>query len=305
MPKQRRLVARQVSHAFPDADPAWRRELAKDAFRSMGAAAAETVRLRHDSPRRWRARVSYDGLHYLDAARSGGRGVVVASAHIGAWEILPSLLALLGHPVSVVVRSVREQRLNALVAELRAAHGVRLVALDESPRVLGRLLRENGVVMMAADQRPRRVRRVAGKFLGRSAWNASGPATVSRVFGSPLLTAHVRWTADRRRHIVSVEPPVEMGSDAAVTDALGRRFERWIRANPSQWVWFHERWKDAPQAMDVLGPLAGSPDDDMRVRGVGGPEPHRRGFAVRGAGNRGHAGGAKPPRSGGVGAGSG
>lgn len=238
------------------------------AFRSMGAAVAETARLGVDPPPRWRERVVFEGAHHLDAALAGGRGAVLASAHIGAWEILPSLIALLGHPVSVMVRSVREARLNAIVAELRGAHGVRLIDLGEHPRAVGAFLRANGVVMIAADQRPRRVRRIPGEFLGRPAWMSSGPATLSRVFGAPLLTAYVRWS-DGGGHVVVVEPPVVSAAgrvadrherDAVITRELGRRYERWIRADPEQWVWFHERWKDAPPGSVGRDGSGGNPD---------------------------------------------
>lgn len=256
MPRQRRLVRRQLDVVYRDRPVAWRRSLARRVFRELGRSAADVGLLARRDPGPLRRATLLDGTSDTTGVEGGA---VVVSAHYGPWELLAAWLSLRGFPTSVVVRPNREARLDALLRRLRGAHGVALVDRGDGA-ACRRALRTGRVLVLAGDQRPRG-RRTPGHFLGRPAWLPTGPATLADLCSRPLVPMIIRRTGDRDNR-VTVGPVVRSmaptGRERAVdmTRAACRWLEGEIARDAAQWAWFHERWPDAPDG--ALAP-GGSP----------------------------------------------
>ncbi len=251
MPRQRLLVLNQLGRVFRDGHPAGRRRLARDVFVQLGRNLVDVGRLSRMKAQDLCAAVAPPRAASLDRFLRPGRGAVVVTAHYGAWELLPSILAVSGRAVWILVNPLREPRLDALLSRIRSSFGVRLVRSTEPVGACLCALRSGGVLMMAADQE-RRGRRIPGRFLGQPAWLAAGPATLAVLAGAPLIPMGIRLGQDGRHSVLSAPPvvrPAGLTREAAVA-ALTQGFtdvlERWILEDPSQWAWFHERWKTPP-----------------------------------------------------------
>jgi len=249
MPIQRRLVGGQLAHIFPDRTIEWRRRLGRSVFSQLGRNIVDVVRL----PRLTEAglldmvRLPSD----LDGVLEPGRGAIVVGGHYGAWELLPSILAATGRRGAVLVSRLREERLDRLLAGLRSGFGVEIVTTDDPVSACVRVPREGRVLLVAADQ-ARPGRRVAGSFLGRGSWLSAGPASLALAASVPLVPMGIRLEADGRHRVLAAPPitaPERLDREAAI-ESLTVRFtsvlERWILEDPSQWAWFHERWKRVP-----------------------------------------------------------
>src|SRR3954468_20547046 len=55
-------------------------------FESYARSWAESFRLPGTSPQELDARMSYQGLHHLDAGLARGNGAIIALPHLGGWE---------------------------------------------------------------------------------------------------------------------------------------------------------------------------------------------------------------------------
>src|SRR5689334_17698517 len=90
-------------------------------------------------------------MEALDAAVRAGKGVLVASAHFGSWELLAEVMSRRGYPLAAVVKPL-QGALNARIVQHRLAAGVTLL----SPRgaLAGTLsaLARGQVVAMLIDQ---------------------------------------------------------------------------------------------------------------------------------------------------------
>jgi KDO2-lipid IV(A) lauroyltransferase len=247
---QRRLVLAQITHARPHWTENARTRLARRVFVEMGRNAASVARLARRDPGQALGNLRKSGPGRIEDLAGGA---VVVSAHLGPWELGPTALARLGVPVWVVVRPVREARLDRLVTRLRTAHGPRLLPRDADARRVRRLLREGAVVVVAADQQPRG-RRVAGTFLGRPAWIPTGPALLARAADVPIVPMVVRRSGPGR-HELRVGQPIPLDrrmprpeAVAAAARAASGALERFVEDDLEQWgSWFHERWKEVPR----------------------------------------------------------
>lgn len=264
-----RIVRRQLEEALgAETTAAERRRIARGVRRHTARIVAEWIRLARGAPPegpgaergRWidEAVVLDPSIARLDAALAAGRGAIVATAHLGSWDLLAARLRRRGHR-GVVVGHVRPRDpVSRWLVAMRAAYGVETVPQRSHPRVLLEVLRGGGTVGLLCDLE---VRRLAGEhvpFFGRPALTMTAPAALARASGAPLVPVRCVATGPRR-YVLSVEEPFEVpraGDRRAATRAATRRlnetFERWIRETPEQWAWHQERWRVPPEAGPAL-----------------------------------------------------
>ena len=133
--------------------------------------------------------------HYFQSA-SEGRGVIIATAHTGGWEVAGPVLSNV-HPADVVVVMQRERdpRARAIQDEARARAGVKVVHVGESPldalALLGHLKRRS-VVAMQIDRVPPGVRSRSVPLFGAPWEVPEGPLTLAALSGAPLLPVFTR-----------------------------------------------------------------------------------------------------------------
>lgn len=210
------------------------------------------IRLPHFRGRRRERWMTIEGLEHLEAARGEGRGLILATAHCGPWELAAAYISAHGHPGTAVATRQSNRLVDELLNKLRRRAGSEIVLVDEGPRPLIRALRDNRVIYMLADQD-------AGpdglflEFLGAPSSFHRGPAFLARRLGVPLVFAFARREGGKL--LARLSPPLypdpTAERDAEVRRLTGRyaaALEDWIRRYPADWYWMHRRWKSSPPA---------------------------------------------------------
>jgi KDO2-lipid IV(A) lauroyltransferase len=243
----RRTAFANVTLALPALDESSRRALVRRCFATLGELAGETVSMLgdHSLPP---LEVTREARTVMENARSEGKGVVLASAHLGPWERVAASLAAAGVPLVAVARESYDPRFSRVYDRLRAAAGVRVIwrgAPGATARIV-RTLRDGEVLGIPMDLRSR-VASVGAPFLGHAAPTASGPARIALRARSPVV---VSTAAPRSDGTLVVSATRIMADDlrpdpagactltARINDELSRR----ILALPHAWVWMHPRW---------------------------------------------------------------
>ena len=131
-----------------------------------------------------------DGEEHLVAATAPGRGLIVATAHLGNWEFGGRLLATkLGRPTHVVLSGEEDPSVEAFLR--REANGVRFVT-REAPTVslaLLAALHRNEIVAVQSDRAMGGRADVRLPFFGDAAAFPLGPFLLARASGAPVLPA--------------------------------------------------------------------------------------------------------------------
>lgn len=181
---------------------------------------------------------------------------IVCSAHLGNWEILAAYFAVVERrPVAAVARRLDEPRLNDLLVALRTSNGVETIMREDpaAGRQMLRILKQpQGMLAMLIDQ-DTRVPSITVPFLGRPARTPVAPATLSVRRDLPLLVAYaLRRPAGGLR--LEMKGPFRARPDLEREDAIrdlttrvNDVFSQAIRENPTQWPWWHQRWRSGPK----------------------------------------------------------
>ncbi len=263
VPRHRRIAMDNLRQAFKgEKDERELKSILRGVYRHWGRTGMETVRLKGVTKRGLDAPVSVEGLEHLEKACRGGRGAVLALAHIGCFTVTGCKLTAEGYKFTWVIRMARDKNLQGwLEALLRGAgvgwvfDGDRIEAVRRSVAVL----RGGGILGLMVDQNTGGG--IFVDYFGRKAATAIGAATLARRCGVELVPAFIRWQDGARHHLV-IEAPLKTDAednDSAVADLTAKvtaRAEKWVRSYPEQWLWLHRRWKTRPPDEEAGSPKA-------------------------------------------------
>jgi len=253
VPRLRRVGRENLALAFPAKSPAERERILRGMYRGLGRQLAEFCRMSGYTLEQASRFVRYQGLeHYLDGRRRG-KGVLVLTGHIGAWELSSFYHSLAGYPMSMVIRRLDNPLVDALVNAIRCQHGNRVLHKDDFARGLIGAMRTGETVGVLMDTNMTPPQGVFVDFFGRAACTAAGVARLALRTGAAVLPGFLVWEAAEGRYVLHFLPELQLVStgdddrDAiANTQLLTRTLEEIIRRYPEQWLWVHRRWKTRP-----------------------------------------------------------
>ena len=149
IPRLRRASYQNLAMALPAADAC---AITDGVYRSLARMLVAFSRfpdLNRSNIHEW---IRYDGFeHFLEAKRRG-KGVLFATAHMGAWELSAFAHALMAQPMQVVVRPLDNRLIDMEVESRRAASGNTLIEKEEAARAIFRALQRNEAVGVLIDQ---------------------------------------------------------------------------------------------------------------------------------------------------------
>ena len=248
---RRRVVLDNLARAFPSRSAAERRQLARATYLSLGRSLAEIALARRLPDARLEAWVRFDRFDRYETARAQGRGVVVAVAHFGNWELLGRACGRRGVRLTAITRRLRG-RFNRWLVSARREGGLRELPEKDATSDALALLRRGEVLAVIVDQNMLPRRGIFVDFFGAKACTTPAAAVLALRSGAPLLAAFPVRQPDGT-HLVRVEgpftaPPGARAPEAvrALTQQLTLAVERAVREHPAQWFWLHRRWKTRP-----------------------------------------------------------
>lgn len=247
IPRLRRVAMRNLSFAYPQIKSEERKRIADGVFANVArllVAFARFPLLNAQNIGKW---IKYEGLENYSEAKEKGRGVLIATAHLGNWELSAFAHALMTEPMSIMVRPLDNSFLDSLVERRRTLSGNRLITKRDAARRVLKALQQNETVGVLIDQNTSISEGVFVDFFGKLA--SANPAFVKLAYrsGAPVVPGFALWDESHRRYVLRFYPEVPVTGDAAAdTQRIHSLFEEIIRAHPDQWMWIHRRWKTRP-----------------------------------------------------------
>jgi Kdo2-lipid IVA lauroyltransferase/acyltransferase len=242
--------------AMPELSPEQRVRIVRRAWENLGRTAAELPHLgalrRCPHGPGW----ELEGVEHLELLRAQGGPAIFFSAHLGNWELIGPAVKALGIPLAGFYRAASNQQANEIIQGLRRdARGGDVVMFPKGAtgaRAALAHLRAGGFLGMMMDQKMNDGISVA--FFGHDAMTAPALARYALRFHCAIMPIHVVRLGPARFRLVCEAPMVlpRAGDSAndvhAVTLAVNKAMETWIRAAPESWLWQHRRWRSGPSA---------------------------------------------------------
>jgi Kdo2-lipid IVA lauroyltransferase/acyltransferase len=254
LPHLRRHAEINLRLAFPDLDEREQAQIRRGVFRNLGRLLGEISQFPRLNRENIPSIVVYEGLeNYLNSVAEG-RGVILLTGHIGAWELSVYAHSIYGYPMSFLARRIDNPLVERLAESYRARYGNRSIDKKGSVREVLKTLKSGGVVGILADLNTSREEGVFCDFFGVGACATAGVATLALRTGAVVLPGYLIWDEKARIHRLHFEPPIETINTGnqkedviANTARYVKALESIIRRHPDQWLWIHRRWRTRPE----------------------------------------------------------
>lgn len=249
----RRTGARNLELAFPGMDREEKNRLLRGCFDNLGRMLGEFSHLPSITPDELRLIVECEGLEHLQAAQARGRGVILFTGHLGAWELSSFALSAFGHPISFMVRRLDNDLIEEMIDKVRKRFGNRTFDKNAVSRQALRELNEGGILGMLPDVNMLAREGVFVDFFGTPASTTSMLAKLALRTGAAVVPIFVPWDRQRQRFVLQLEAPLivertgnEEEDVRQLTASFMSSIENVVRHYPEQWLWIHKRWKTRP-----------------------------------------------------------
>ena len=218
-------------------------------FATFARCMAETMEFYGPRPKPFR--IDEPARNAVVGVLARGRGVILATAHVGNWDISGRALHATGRPVHLVMGREPNQTTQEYARRSREQVGVRVIYSDSSVFSafnMIRALRNNEILAIQIDRGNGDSKNSATKveFFGVPALFQGGPFHLARLSGAPVIPVVTLRRGLRHYEIVLGEPRfVSRDKPGDAEEALRETasfFERVIREHPEQWFQFSPFW---------------------------------------------------------------
>jgi KDO2-lipid IV(A) lauroyltransferase len=246
----RRVGMRNLQLALPELPPKTRKKILRRVYVHLGWQLVEFCRMTRYTAENTRNWMRTEGLDHYLAAQARGKGVLIITGHLGAWELSSFYHSLMGHRMGMIIRNLDNRRLDEYVNGIRCLHGNFVISKDDFGRGLLKAIHAGGTVGILMDTNMTPPQGEFVKFFGIDACTGTGLAHIARQTGAAVLPGFMLWEPAERRYVLHFGPEIETPrtTDRAADILEGTRrstavIESWIRRYPDQWLWIHRRWK--------------------------------------------------------------
>ncbi len=246
--RHRRIVRRNLSFALPGKNSFFSlRMMSIKTFAHMGASFIEPIKLMGISKEEIKKYFQLDSstLELLQNICSPPYGVIMITAHIGAWEWLPFLINAYFRPSTVVGQPLKNIYLNKVVKKFRSMWGTTVLPKKGALKGLMKALRNGEIIGLVVDQAVKPEEGIEVRLFNKRTLFTSVMVTLAKRYNTPILPIFcIRERPGLFK--IAVYSPILVKNEADTRMILQRvvnTIEDIILRYPEQWFWVHKRWK--------------------------------------------------------------
>ena len=252
---RRKVVRENLLRSFPDKGPKEIKAIEKRFYRNLCDLVVEAPKMMRMGPKGYRNRVNVTNLEVVTRLQEQGKNIFYAIPHSGNWEWFGKMIPdFADHNSLAIYKRVKNDVFEQLMLYMRTKDCN--LEMIESNSVLRRLMqlrdKQNGVLMMADQTSHGLESDYWTEFLHQDTCWFTGIERIAKKLDYAVVFVSMVRTG-RGRYEVSFEVVVDepkVTADGEIMEKYVRCVERFINANPDNWLWSHRRWKhERPQSV--------------------------------------------------------
>ena len=251
---RRQTTVRNLEVCFPEWTAEQVQHNARQVFIDMMLGVFETLNAWY-SPQWFKNRISIQGLEHLKQAQDAGQGVLLLGTHSTLLDAGGYLCSKYFEP-DVVYRPQNSPLLDMLVFRCRATIYRHQIDHDDM-RGLIKHLRHGRAIWYSPDQDFGLKQGVMAPFFGTPAATVTAHRRLLKISNAVAIPLYFYRTGDIKnpQYHLLIEPILDnFPSDNELQDAIrvNKIIEQQLRIAPTQYMWFHRRFKTRPDGYDQI-----------------------------------------------------
>ena len=256
--KDRGIIERQLKLVYPEQDSSTRDSWTRECFEHFGQMLFEFLSL----PQILKEEASLlkiQNEEVLKKAVQAKKGVILLAMHSGNWELISAYAKRSGIKMNATTANFPDQRINMLIEKQRGHENMEILrrGTSKATKRIIQCLKNKEVLVLAIDQ-DTNVLSTWIPFFGIPAKTPVGAAQFALKTGATVVS----YIAIRQNDGTFIMRFESLGiflrkhktleQDLFSTlRIMNQHIEDRIREHPSQWAWFHRRWRHRPSENDL------------------------------------------------------
>lgn len=251
---RRKTTIRNLEVCFPEWTAEQIEANARQVFIDQMIGIFETLNAWY-SPQWFKNRVQIEGLEHIQNAQAEGKGILLLGTHSTLLDAGGYLCAQFFEP-DVVYRPQNNPLLDMLIVRCRATIYANQIDHDDM-RGLIRNLKNGHAIWYSPDQDFGLKQGVMAPFFGTPAATVTAHRRLLKIAKAVAIPLYFYRDGDisNPQYHVLIEPALDnFPSEDEVSDAVrtNKIIENQLRIAPTQYMWFHRRFKTRPQGYDKI-----------------------------------------------------
>lgn len=242
-----KTAVKNLKLAMPELDDLQIKKITRDMWDNLGRTVAEFPHMSKYTGEKFDEIIEVEGQEHIKNAAKSGKSTIFFSGHIANWEIVPKTFYEKGCPSVLVYRKSNNPYLDRLIVDVRKSYQSDSVPKGTvGARKLIQAIAKGRHIGMLVDQKQNDG--IAVPFFGHDAMTAPAIANFALRYDCSLVPLCVARTNGAKFRAKIFPPLVIKKTGDKEQDILNLMkeinliLEGWIRENPGQWLWVHNRW---------------------------------------------------------------
>lgn len=243
-----RIGRKNLRMAFPQMSEEKIQKTLADCWENLGRVVAEMCHM--DKIVKNDDRLIIKGEEHLDYGIENS--AIFLAAHLGNWEVTPASISRKGAKINILARVHKNPWIEEFILKTRQNKTTKLIPrTPRGAKVLLRAITTGECIGAIVDQRAQ-----DGTFIPFFNNPAKAPVALTRLaikHNRPIIPVQISRVKQQTKFIVTFHPPLKKPTEKDITKAsvslmknMYTHIENWIKEDPAQWLWLHNRWKDSP-----------------------------------------------------------
>ena len=189
-----------------------------------------------------------EGEAILEGALQQNKGVILASPHVGCWEIIAMYLSS-KYPITFMYTVPNNEQLDEIIKAGRTRFLGKQV--PTSTRGIAKIiqnLKKNELVSFMPDQEPMEGNGIFAPFFGIQCYSITLVTRLARKTGAPVISVYAKRLQNGAGYelVFTQFDKICEGSIEESVTYMNAQFEKVARALPEQYQWSYKRFRKLP-----------------------------------------------------------
>ena len=246
--KVNRVARRNIKNAFPEFTDEQVEGVIRQMWENLGRVAGEFPHMASFKGDDFAKIVEVEGAEHIKKAGESNKTTIFFSGHFANWEIVPKTIFEKGCPsVNLVYRKSNNPYLDGLILKIRDNYQEGCMPKGSvGARMIIKAIKKGLHIGMLVDQKQNDG--IAVPFFGRDAMTAPAIANLALKYDCNIIPIQVKRVKGAKFKAVAYEPfkfdntGNEQKDIHIAMTRINSILEGWVRQEPSQWFWVHNRW---------------------------------------------------------------
>ncbi len=240
---RKKVVLKNLEIAFPNLSEKERKKIAKQFYKNFVFYMADMVESLEISKEELANKVKIIGEENINKALKSGKPVVFMTAHFGNWEVAPKVIGAFYTKLTVLMREFDNPKLGEFFKKSRNSFNISTLNKRASARDIIKALKNGNALGVLIDQHSKSQKAEKVLFFNQEVAFNKAVSTLSKKFGA-IVVPFFTYTQDK--YVVEFLEPRSIGENESIhnfTQWQANIIEEMIKKHPSEYYWFHKRFK--------------------------------------------------------------